>query len=80
MESARGESVDLVGENKVLKRDQVLKVPRDTVSQITPNVVKVASKERQIKVKLKQAGVSEVNVIPSDRAKREIKKRVILDL
>ena len=79
VESARGKSVELVGENKVLKRDQVLKVPNDTVSQ-KPNVIKVASKERQIKVKLKQAGVSEANVIPNDRGKREIKKRVILDL
>jgi len=79
VDSARGKSVELVGENKVLKRDQVLKVPNDTVSQ-KPNVIKVASKERQIKVKLKQAGVSEANVIPNDRGKREIKKRVILDL
>ena len=62
------------------KRDQVLKVPTDTIittDKIKHNVIKQATKERQIKIKLNQEGIDQSNIISQEKSRREIKTRVI---
>ncbi len=74
VEAAKGKSVEVNG--KMLKRDQVLKIPTETIittDKVKPNVIKQATKDRQVKIKLQQEGVSDSNILSVDRSTRERK-------
>ena len=66
VEGVKGLSVTLTND-KVYKRDQNLKFPKDTIkithTTVKPNVIKVATKERKREVLHKQVGVDEENIV-----------------
>ena len=71
---------------KVYKRDKRLKISKDTTIKVTdtshttnlkPNVIKQATKEREKEILHKQVGVDEADIVST---KREKKARDILDL
>ena len=80
VEGIKGMSVTL-NDDKVYKRDKLLRIPKDTIKItqeiVKPNVIKQATKEKKREILHKQVGVDEANMISN---KRQSKKREILDL
>ena len=80
VEGIKGMSVTL-NDDKVYKRDKLLKIPKDTIKitheTVKPNVIKQATKERKQEILHKQVGVDAANIV---NTKREKKTREILDL
>ena len=85
VEGVKGMSVNL-SDDKTYKRDKLLKIPKDTTIKVTdtshttnlkPNVIKQATKEREKEILHKQVGVDEADIVST---KREKNARDILDL
>ena len=84
VEGIKGMSV-ILSDDKTYKRDKLLKIPKDTIkvtdtshtTNLKPNIIKQATKERKREILHKQVGVDEANIVST---KREKKARDILDL
>ena len=70
VEGVKGLSVTLTND-KVYKRDSLLKIPKDTIkithSTVKPNVIKVATKQRKQDIILKSEDIKEENIRTSKR-------------
>ena len=79
VEGVKGMNITL-NDDKVYKRDKLLKIPKDNIKitheSVKPNVIKQATKERKREILHKQMGIDEANIVSTKREKKAMNTKV----